>query len=140
MRLLSKGTDMLVKPSEACLIYHATDLDRTARFYNSVFGIEFEHRGAGQDRFLFARFSPDFSISIMKGRPEPGTSPLLTFTLPQGGIADVVTALAEQGATIVSPVSDAPQGKGAALLDPDGYRIGLYQPDDKPLRLMGESR
>ena len=45
----------------------------------------------------------------------------------------MVAALAEYGATIVSPVGDAPDGKGAAFLDPDGYPMGLYQPLDKPL-------
>ena len=128
---------MLFRPSETCLVYHASDIDRTARFYDAVFGIAFEQRGTGGDRFLFARLSPDFSISIMPGRPQPGTSPLVTFTLAEGGIADVVEALANMGATIVAPVSDAPEGKGAAFLDPDNYPFGLYQPGDKPLSIKG---
>ncbi|WP_297110049.1 VOC family protein [uncultured Devosia sp.] len=127
---------MLFKPSEACLVYHSADLERSARFYTDVFGIGFERRGEGRGQFLFARLSADFSISIVPGQPQPGTSPLVTFTLAEGGIADVVAALAERGATIVSPVSDAPDGKGAAFLDPDGHPLGLYQPADKPLSRM----
>jgi predicted enzyme related to lactoylglutathione lyase len=124
---------MLFKPSEACLVYHATDLERSARFYADVLGIAFERRDAGAGPFLFARLSADFSISVMPGQPRPGSSPLVTFTLAEGGIADVVAALADYGATIVSPVGDAPDGKGAAFLDPDGHPMGLYQPLDKPL-------
>lgn len=126
---------MLAKPSETCLVFHSADLDRTAHFYKAVFGFAFESRGSGEARLLFLRLSPDFSLSFMRGASQPGSSPLVTFTLAEGGIADVVAGLAEQGATIVSPVSDAPEGKGAAFLDPDGHALGLYQPADKPLSL-----
>lgn len=126
---------MLARPSETCLVYNSTDLERTARFYHAVFGIAFERRGSGATRFLFARLSPDFSISFMPGTPQPGNSPLVTFTLAEGGIADVVAGLADHGATIVSPVGEAPDGKGAAFLDPDGHALGLYQPAGKPLSL-----
>lgn len=124
---------MPFRPSETCLVCHSADLDRTARFYREAFDISFDARGSGPDAFLFARLSPDFSISFNHGRPEPGKSPILTFTLAEGGIADAITALAASGATIVSPVSPAPEGYGAVLLDPDRHRLGLYQPASKPL-------
>jgi glyoxylase I family protein len=126
---------MLAKPSETCLVYHCSDLDRTERFYRDAFGFVFEHRGAGEGRLLFLRLSPDFSMSFMRGTPRPGTSPLVTFTLAEGGIADVVAGLAGQGVTVVSPVGEAPGGKGAVLLDPDAHMLGLYQLASKPLSL-----
>ena len=127
---------MLVRPTETCLVYNSADLDRAERFWHAVFGIAFERRGAGAGRFLFARLSADFSISVMPGTPQPGSSPLVTFTLAEGGIADVVAGLADHGATIVSPVGDAPEGgKGAAFRDPDGHPLGLYQPAGKPVSL-----
>lgn len=131
---------MLFRPSETCLVHRSSNLDRTERFYREVFGIAFEWRGEGADRFLFARLSPDFSMSFMLGTPLPGTSPLVTFTLPDGGIADVVEALAGNGATIVAPVSDAPEGKGAVFLDPDSHTLGLYQSNLKPLSLKGAAK
>lgn len=126
---------MLARPSETCLVFHAADLDRTERFYRETFGFSFEMRGTGNGRLLFLRLSTDFSMSFMLGACQPGNSPLVTFTLPDGGIADVVAGLAQHGATIVSPVGDAPEGKGAVFLDPDAHPIGLYQPADKPLTL-----
>ena len=126
---------MLARPSETCLVFHSSDLERAERFYRDVFGIHFEHRGAGAERLLFARLSPVFSISIMHGRGQPGTSPLVTFTLAEGGISDAVAALAQYGATIVSPVGPAPEGHGATLRDADGHLLGLYQPAGKPLSL-----
>ena len=93
---------MLFKPSEACLVYHATDLERSARFYADVLGIAFERRDSGAGPFLFARLSADFSISVMPGQPRPGSSPLVTvglaagrvaapFSMPAGGTVAVVT-------------------------------------------------
>jgi predicted enzyme related to lactoylglutathione lyase len=126
---------MLTKPSEICLVFHCADLDRTERFYREAFSFSFERRGSGDTRMLFLRLSSDFSMSFMRGCCEPGNSPLVTFTLPDGGIADVVAGLANMGATIVSPVGDAPYGQGAAFLDPDSHAMGLYQPAGKPLSL-----
>lgn len=127
---------MLVRPSETCLVHQASDLDRTERFYREVFGIAFERRGEGKGRFLFARLGPDFSISFNQGVPQPGNSPLMTFTLADGGIADVVEALASRGATIVTPLHEAPgDGHGVVFHDPDAHALGLYQPAGKPLSL-----
>ena len=126
---------MLAKPSETCLVFHSADLDRTERFYRDVFGFVFERRDTGAEQLLFLRLCPEFSISFMPGGGRPGNTPLVTFTLPDGGIADVVAGLAGQGVTIVTPVDEAPQGKGAAFLDPDLHMIGLYQPAGKPLSL-----
>lgn len=124
-----------IRPSETCLVFRSPDLERTARFYRDVFGIEFERRSDGGETLLFARLAPEFSISFMPGMPQPGDSPLITFTLGDGGIEDVVAGLAAHGATIVTPVHDAPMGKGAALRDPHGHALGLYQSAGKPLRL-----
>lgn len=126
---------MLARPSETCLVFNTADLNRTEKFYGDVFGMAFERRGTGAGRFLFARLSPEFSISFMPGTPQPGTSPLVTFTLAEGGIADVVEGLATHGATIVAPVGAAPDGYGAAFRDPDGHGLGLYQPAGQPLSL-----
>ena len=126
---------MLARPSETCLVFHCTDLERTEQFYREAFGFAFERRGAGNGGMLFVRLSPDFSMSFMVGRCEPGNSPLVTFTLPEGGIADVVAGLAGMGSTIVSPVGAAPDGHGAVFLDPDSHAMGLYQPAGKPLSL-----
>jgi predicted enzyme related to lactoylglutathione lyase len=131
---------MLAQPSETCNIFHSSDLDRAERFYRDVFGIAFEPRGIGAERLLFARLSPVFSISIMRGEGQPGTSPLLTFTLADGGIADVVDALAHYGATIVSPVGPAPEGHGATLRDADGHLLGLYQTATQPLSRKDRSQ
>jgi len=43
----------------------------------------------------------------------------------------------QQGVTIVTPVSEAPGGWSADFLDPDGFGLGLWSPEDKPRSLKG---
>jgi glyoxylase I family protein len=46
---------------------------------------------------------------------------VIVFALPDGGIDNVVTALASKGTTIITPVSHAPRGWSADIADPDGH-------------------
>jgi predicted enzyme related to lactoylglutathione lyase len=62
----------------------------------------------------------------------PGNSPILVFTLADGGIDGVVSDLVAAGATIVTPVRHAPGGWSADFADPDGYTLSLYQTAQLP--------
>jgi predicted enzyme related to lactoylglutathione lyase len=64
----------------------------------------------------------------------PGDSPIIVFDLPEGGIDGVIESLAAKGATIVTPVSEAPGGWSAEFADPDGYVLSLYQSEKAPRR------
>jgi len=66
-----------------------------------------------------------------------GNTPALIFELHDGGIDDIVAGLAAAGVTIVTPVSEAPGGRSADFLDPDGFGLGLWSPADKPRSLKG---
>jgi glyoxylase I family protein len=66
---------------------------------------------------------------------ERGNSPAVIFTVDEGGIDDIVAGLAEKGVTIVTPVSEAPGGWSADVLDPDGFSIGFWQSGDLPRSL-----
>lgn len=61
-----------------------------------------------------------------------GDSPAIVFTVDDGGIDDIVSALADKGVTIVTPVSEAPGGWSADFLDPDGFALGLWQSGELP--------
>jgi len=58
----------------------------------------------------------------------------MVFDLKEGGIDTFVAALAEKGATIVTPVSHAPGGWSAEFSDPDGHTISMYQSEEAPRR------
>ena len=70
----------------------------------------------------------------MEGRR--GDTPAVIFDLGDGGIDDVVAALAAKGVTIVTPVSEAPGGWSADFLDPDGFGLGLWQAGELPRSLQ----
>ncbi|WMT92329.1 VOC family protein [Pelagibacterium sp. H642] len=131
---------MLFTARYTSLVFNVTDLDRTEKFYSEIMGIRFERRGFAGEQFLHAKLSENFEIDFMVGTPTPGNSPIMVFDLDEGGISDIVASLAEQGVTIVSPVGDAPDGKGATFRDPDDFAIGLYQANDKPLSLKGADK
>lgn len=131
---------MLFRVSYTSLVFNVTDLERTEKFYWDIMGIRFERRGHGSGQFLHAKLSEGFEIDFMVGTPAPGNSPIMVFDLDEGGIGDIVASLAEQGVTIISPVGDAPEGKGASFRDPDGFAIGLYQANGKPLSRKGAGK
>ena len=81
--------------------------------------------GAGVSSFTV--MDPFFQMEGMRGN-----TPALVFELADGGIDDVVAALAAKGVTIVTPVSEAPGGWSADFLDPDGFGLGLYQSGEVP--------
>ncbi len=129
---------MLFKAGYTSLVFSVSDLDRTEKFYSEIMGVRFERRSYKGGVFLHAKLSDAFEIDFMPGTPTPGDSPIMVFDLEDGGIADVVGALAEKGVTIIAPVGDAPEGKGASFRDPDGFAVGLYQSNSKPLSLKDE--
>ncbi|MFJ6324334.1 MULTISPECIES: VOC family protein [unclassified Rhizobium] len=127
---------MSQRPAEACLVFHVLDLDRTEGFYHALFGLTFERHQAANQNFIFTRLSADFSMSFMLGEPCPGRHPFPTFTLSGKQMHAVIDELERQGGQLLDPVSPAPYGFGVVLADPDGYRIGLYQPTALPSPLQ----
>ena len=69
-------------------------------------------------------------------RVEPiGRTPIVVFTLADGGIDDAVEKLAARGAQIVLPVSEAPGGWTSDFRDPDGHMLSFYQSNKAPRKL-----
>ncbi len=118
---------MPLRPAETCLTFQVRDLDRTEAFYRALFGLTFERHQTANQSFVFTRLSADFSMSFILGEPCPGNHPIPTFTLSGKQMHAVIDELEQQGRQLLDPVSPAPYGFGAVLVDPDGYRIGLYQ-------------
>ena len=87
--------------------------------------------GSGND-WLMATTANGVELLFFKQASQPGNSPIIVFDIPEGGIDDIVSALAEKGVTIVTPVSHAPGGWSADIADPDNHPISMYQSDDVP--------
>lgn len=102
----------------------ATDIARSAVFYQTVFGWNIRKRGDGSTAFDDG--VGEVSGTWVVGRP-PSTTPGLLFYIMVDSVADTVKAVVAQGGEIVQPIgADAPEIT-ARFRDPGGNVIGLYQ-------------
>ena len=132
---------MFTNSALGSLCYFISDIDRTEAFYRDTLGLAVERiegdESEGGD-WLLARTSNGIELIFFVQESHPGNSPIAVFDLPEGGIDDAVAALAEQGATIVTPVSHAPGGWSAEFADPDGHVMSMYHSEELP-RSRGDS-
>ena|SRR3989442_10786407 len=102
----------------------ATDVQRSAVFYEEVFGWNIRRRGDGAT--AFDDTTGEVSGTWVLGRP-PAREPGLLFYVMVDSVAASVDAIIASGGEIVQPVGvDAPEIT-ARFLDPGGNVIGLYQ-------------
>ena len=118
-----------------CLIdTEQPDPDAAAEFYGGVFGWEFENKlpPGASDKYLVASLGGLDVAAIAS--PTPGVPSATWNTYVSVADADATTAQAvELGATVlVAPVDAGPPGavagRWAAIVDPDGAAIRLWQP------------
>lgn len=126
---------MSFKPKSASMVYYVSDIARTESFYNETFGLNLERMEGAEPFWLQARLENGLEIIFFEMPAQRGNSPAIIFNVDDGGIDDIVADLAAKGVTIVTPVSEAPGGWSADFLDPDGFGLGLWQPEDKPRSL-----
>jgi predicted enzyme related to lactoylglutathione lyase len=128
---------MTFKPKTASIVYYVTDIARTETFYNQTLGLELTRMEGAEPFWLQGTLSGGLELVFFQMPAKRGDSPAIVFNVDDGGIDDIVAELASKGVTIVTPVSEAPGGWSADFLDPDGFGLGLWQPEDKPRSLKG---
>jgi len=107
----------------------ASDIQRSAEFYEKVFGWQTRKRGDGAIAFDDA--VGQVSGTWVTGRP-PSTTPGLLIYIMMDDVAATIESVIAQGGELVQPVgADAPEIT-ARFRDPGGNVIGLYQqPEEK---------
>ncbi len=126
---------MTFKPKKASIVYYVTDIARTEAFYNQTLGLALQRMEGADPFWLQGTLSGELELVFFQMPAKRGDSPAVVFNVEDGGIDDIVAELASKGVTIVTPVSEAPGGWSADFLDPDGFGLGLWQPEDKPRSL-----
>jgi predicted enzyme related to lactoylglutathione lyase len=102
----------------------ATDVARSASFYERVFGWQLRQRGDGATAFDDG--VGEVSGTWVTGRPPSGTPGLLVYVMVDS-VAETVDAVVGAGGEVVQPIGgDAPEIT-ARVRDPGGNVIGLYQ-------------
>ncbi|MFC7525352.1 VOC family protein [Parapedobacter sp. GCM10030251] len=117
------------------VIFNVGDINRTERFYRDILGINVERQSGGNEPdWLLANLSDGVELLFFQGQETIGRSPVVVFELEEGYMETVLEKLAKEGAEIVTPVSKAPGGWSADILDPDGHPLAFFQSGDLPLR------
>ncbi|KKB12336.1 glyoxalase [Devosia geojensis] len=119
----------------ASIVFYVSDIARTERFYNETMGLNLERQEGAEPFWLSGKLEDGLDLVFFEMEGKRGDTPALVFEVTDGGIDDIVEALAAKGVTIVTPVSEAPGGWSADFLDPDGFGLGLWQAEDKPRSL-----
>jgi predicted enzyme related to lactoylglutathione lyase len=102
----------------------AVDVQRSAEFYEKVFGWGIRQRGDGS--IAFDDGVGQVSGTWVRGRP-PATTPGLLIYIMVDSVAATIDTLIAQGGELVQPIgADAPEIT-ARFRDPGGNVIGLYQ-------------
>ena len=102
----------------------ALDIQRSAEFYEKVFGWGIRKRGDGS--IAFDDGVGQVSGTWVTGRP-PATTPGLLIYIMVDSVAATIEAVIAQGGELVQPIgADAPEIT-ARFRDPAGNIIGLYQ-------------
>jgi uncharacterized protein len=102
----------------------ATDVARSAEFYNKVFGWKIRRRGDGSTAFDDS--VGEVSGAFVTGRPPMSSVGLLIYVMVDS-VAAKIEAVMANGGEIVQPIgADAPEIT-ARFRDPAGNILGLYQ-------------
>jgi len=105
------------------------NIDRSASFYQAVFGWSIRHRGDGATAFDDA--VGGVSGSWVAGRPASPTPGLLVYIMVDS-VAATAEAVVAHGGRIVQPLGMHPTEKIARFADPFGNVLGLYQEPSRP--------
>ena len=106
----------------------ATDVPRSAEFYQNVFRWNMRNRGDGAT--AFDDTTGEVSGAFVRGRP-PASTPGLLFYIMVDSVEKTVELVKTHGGEIVQPLgADAPEIT-ARFRDPGGNVIGLYQEPTK---------
>lgn len=131
---------MATNPKIGAIVYRVSDIKRSEKFYRDVLGLSVrvlplegheEEEGHEGDSFMMADVG-DITLVFFQGKDKPGKTPIVVFSLEDGGIDAVIQGLVAKGVTLVTPVSEAPGGWSADWLDPDGHVWSHYQSNTKP--------
>jgi predicted enzyme related to lactoylglutathione lyase len=106
----------------------ATDIQRSAEFYEKVFGWTIRRRGDGA--LAFDDAIGEVSGTWVLGRPASGDPGLLIYVMVDSAVGAVAAVVAHGGTIVQAIGGDAPEIT-ARFRDPAGNVLGIYQEPEK---------
>ena len=106
----------------------ASDFSRSRRFYGETLGLP-ETGGFERDWVEFGRGPVLVKVTPLRHGEVPARNQV-ALTLSTADLEACLTALKERGVTVTRGPMEEFTGRSAEILDPDGYRIIVFQPSD----------
>ena len=106
----------------------ATDLERSRKFYATVFDLELKVEEAGPNPVVFFPTEDEQGVAghIYPGKPAAdGQGPTVHFSVPDT-VEKSMERVKSAGGTVLSGIIEIPSGRFAYCQDPDGNSIGLF--------------
>ena len=103
----------------------ASDFSRSRRFYGETLGLP-ESGGFENDWVEFALGPLLLKLTPLRPSEVPARNQVAA-VLSSDRIEETLTALKERGVTVTRAPQDEFTGRSAEILDPDGYRIVVFQ-------------
>jgi len=103
----------------------ASDFSRSRRFYGETLGLP-ESGGFENDWVEFALGPLLLKLTPLRPSEVPARNQVAA-VFSTAGLDDAIARLKERGVTVTRPPADEFTGRSAEILDPDGYRIILFQ-------------
>jgi predicted enzyme related to lactoylglutathione lyase len=130
---------------------YSVDPDRLSAFFQKVLRVTFRHRAHEDGRVHFIASLAGVQLEIKALRKADGTpTPDAAGTDPNGvsrsevsfqvsGVAGAAARAMVNGGRIVLKAEQLEWGTFAVVLDPDGNRIGLFEPPTVPTTTEGQA-
>ena len=106
----------------------ASDFPRSRRFYGETLGLP-EGGGFENDWVEFALGPLLLKLTPMRPGEVPSRNQVAA-VFSTWSLDETITKLKERGVTVPRPPADEFTGRSAEILDPDGYRIIVFQASD----------
>jgi len=106
----------------------ASDFSRSRRFYGETLGLP-EVGGFEKDWVEFGLGPVLVKLTPLRPSEVPARNQV-ALTLSTADIEATLTALKERGVTVTRGPAEEFTGRSAEILDPDGYRIVVFQPSE----------
>ena len=100
--------------------FGATDIERTRRFYERVFGWRFEDYGPDYTSFQDGRLSGGFT----RDAPVRPANPLVVIYAAR--LDEVETRIRSEGGQVVRPTYEFPGGRRFHFTDPSGNELAVW--------------
>jgi len=106
-----------------------SNLPRATDFYSKVFGFDVRLDESGPaPQAILGVGTTGIGAHLFEGKPATrGTGPVLHLAIPDK-LEAAIERCKTAGGTVTSPPVTVPPGRFAYALDPDGNRLGLFEP------------